>query len=53
MPTPDDNTARPHSEAGYLNPAAYAANFAETHDPLRSSDRLRRSSVAPTALQCV
>lgn len=45
----DFDTARPHSALGYLTPAAYGANFTATGDRLRNSDRLWRSSGAPTA----
>jgi putative transposase len=45
------NQRRPHSALGSLTPAPFAANLTATDDRLRNPDRLRRSSVAPTAHQ--
>jgi putative transposase len=45
----DYNGERPHSSLKYQTPAAYAATFTATDDPLRNPDQLRRSPVAPTA----
>jgi transposase InsO family protein len=45
----DYNLRRPHSSLKYLTPAAYAAYLTARADRLRNPDRLRRSSVAPSA----
>jgi putative transposase len=44
------NQSRPHSALGYLTPAAFARTFTATDDRLSNPDKLRRSSVAPSAL---
>jgi putative transposase len=42
-------TERPHSALGYQTPAVFAAQLTAMGDPLRASDTLRRSPIAPSA----
>ena len=43
------NTERPHSALGYQAPAVFAAQLTAMGDPLRATETLRRSPIAPSA----